>query len=80
MKALRSHSQSTTEFEILAGFSEFNVPQDLHSRGRQLHRTGGDWSLLFSPHLLADTETEVLQSSSSKPWSSSSWPIPHLPF
>ena len=66
MKALRSHSHSTTEFEILAGFAEFNVLQDLHSRGHQLDWTGGDWSLLFSPHLLADMEAEVLQSSLSR--------------
>lgn len=70
MKALRSHIHSTTEFEILAGFAEFNVLQDLRSRGHQLHWTGGDWSLRFSPHLLVDMEAEVLQTSSSGHWSS----------
>lgn len=34
---------------------------NLCSRGHRMHWTGGDWSLLFSPHFLTDIEAKILQ-------------------
>lgn len=51
--------------------------QNLCSRGHRMHWTGGDWSLLFSPHFLNDIEAKILQVQAGI---CLLVPNPHLPF
>lgn len=80
MKALRSFLFPLRSFLVpilpLSLKSMLDL-QNLCSRGHWMHWTGGNWSLLLSPHFLVDIEAKVLQVLAGIGFPV---PNPHLPF